>query len=87
MNARLSWLDKESCLVAVTRDRTVVPVWPKNTTPVHAPDGRRGVNAPGKGQILEGDTFKQGGSWIAGAEVGEGCGDHDEFFAIDSFES
>ncbi|WP_157522942.1 hypothetical protein [Herbidospora cretacea] len=87
LKARLSWLEKEACLVAVADGRTVVPVWPRNTTPVRASDGRRGVNAPGRGEILEGDTFEQGGSWIAGAEVGQTCGGHDEFFAVDSFES
>nr|WP_157554713.1 hypothetical protein [Herbidospora sakaeratensis] len=87
LKARLTWLENESCLVAVTRDKTVVPVWPKDTTPVRAADGRRGVRVPGKGEILDGDAFKQGGSWLAGAEIATGCGAHDGFFAVDGFES
>ncbi len=87
LKARLTWLEKESCLVAVTRDTTVVPVWPKDTTPVRASDGRRGVRVPGKGEILDGDSFKHGGSWLAGTDVPSGCGGHDRFFAVDSFES
>ncbi len=88
LNARLSWLEKESCLVAVTKDRTVVPIWPQGTTPVHTPEGRHGVKPPGRSEILEGDAFKQAGSWVAGAEAPpSGCGGHDGFFAVDSFES
>ncbi|TKK84983.1 hypothetical protein FDA94_27765 [Herbidospora galbida] len=79
-------MEKEKCLVAVTRDATLVPIWPTGTTPVRAADGRRGVSVPGKGEILDGDAFRQGGSWIAGTEIAKGCGDHDEFFAVDGFE-
>lgn len=97
LTARLRWIENESCLVIVAinypKGRIAVPLWPKGTTPLHAPDGRRGVTVPTGEQVLDGDTFSGGGSWIFANYPGypqvvlpAGCGKHDAFFTVDSTE-
>ncbi|GLX01587.1 hypothetical protein Misp02_56730 [Microtetraspora sp. NBRC 16547] len=92
--ARLKWIENESCLVLVTTKyppvRTAVPLWPKGTTPLRAPDGRRGIITPEGEQILDGDTFSGGGSWVTKTQPSyslvrppAGCGKHEGFFTID----
>ncbi|GAB1824634.1 hypothetical protein [Herbidospora sp. RD11066] len=90
LDARLSWLGDTSCLVVALDGLTAVPLWPGGTTPLRAPDGRRGVTVPGRGELLDGDTFTTGGSWVpsnGAATPPAGCGGYDGFFAIDSFSS
>ncbi|MBG0825132.1 hypothetical protein HS048_31045 [Planomonospora sp. ID91781] len=95
LNARLKWIEDGSCLVMITAEhppeQTVIPVWPENTVPLRAPDGRRGVTTPAGEQILDGDTVSGGGSWIrpdhpayARYPPPAGCHGHDAFFVIDS---
>jgi hypothetical protein len=100
--ARLEWVADESCLVVVVgREQRaagiasdkVIPVWPTGVTPVLTSGGRRGVRLPGgSGQLLAGDVFSAGGSWIVkdhpqyplmGTPPGK-CTRHDGYFTIDA---
>ncbi|MFI6503972.1 hypothetical protein [Nonomuraea typhae] len=93
LTARLRWAG--SCLVVVTADhrpeRTAIPVWPKDTAPLRAPDGRRGVTVPTGAQFLDGDALSGGGSWIRPDSPAYprftppgGCRGYDTFFVLDS---
>ncbi|MFC4115232.1 hypothetical protein [Nonomuraea zeae] len=103
LTGRLRWVESESCLVVQREDnptnrfRTFFPVWPEGTRPVRAPDGRRGVEVPGAGQILEGVLFQAGGSdFPAGLtppipsvptfdRPPGACSAHDGFFVMSSW--
>lgn len=62
------------------------PIWPKGTTPV-MDKNRRGVNVPGYGIFLEGDTIDVGGggierSALSHLDVPRGCLETDGAVAI-----
>lgn len=75
------WYDPESrCLFVRHRPTGEVELagllWPPGTRPVIHDDGRRGVDAPGRGLILDGDRVEFGGGFVFrpfGFEVPEDC--------------
>lgn len=103
LTARLEWVESESCLVVHRQDipanrfRTFFPVWPEGTKPVRAKDGRRGIEVPKVGQILEGTLFQAGGSEFPAnlnppipaiptlSRLPGACSAHDGFFVMASW--
>jgi hypothetical protein len=49
-------------------DNRTTPIWPKGTTP-HIDNNLRGVQVPGYGTILEGDSIDAGGGGIEPSEI------------------
>lgn len=93
------WYDAESrCLFvrhsADGQERLFGLLWPPGTTPVIDDDGRRGVDTPGKGLILDGDRVEFGGGAVFPPfefDVPEDCVPETEFgttgmFAITQFD-
>ncbi|MFD9943208.1 hypothetical protein ACFWYW_14555 [Nonomuraea sp. NPDC059023] len=86
VNARLRWIDSESCLVIDVADETAIPLWPKGTSSIRAADGKRGVEIPDVGRLLDGDEFSGKGVWHRQKgflQPPTRCGNHDGFVTLD----
>jgi hypothetical protein len=86
INARLRWIDGESCLVVDLAGETAVPLWPEGSHSSRDADGKRGVEIPGLGRLRDGDEFSGKGVWHRQQGFLQPlarCGHHDGFITLD----
>ncbi|WP_017583279.1 hypothetical protein [Nocardiopsis valliformis] len=77
---RLEYLPEHGCLVAHSIDFEThesvgvsAPIWPKDVEPLNK-DGRIGVIHPEAGELVDGDDFTSGGSYLSTSDLDEAPG-------------